>query len=377
MIHTLTSGDMLKDIAGNRAKIDSTYTERAKDVGFKNIFLAELDGSAHYNGKNINIAQTDYFKTAVSGENVVSSPAINPADNTMQIFVACPIRINNEIVAVLLGTLDANQFSNEVSNVTFGKSGAAFMIDDKATSIANKDQGLVLKQDNAIENAKTDTAFANLAKLEGQMVAGQNGVGEYTYKGVTKFMGYHSVEGTRWSIGVTAPKSEVFSSITALAWLILLASFIFLALSVFAAFVIARSISSPIKACAKFSEVLAGGDFTKEVRAQFTNRQDEIGALARAFKIMKENLNDTLLNINEASEQVASGSKQVSDSSMALSQGATEQASSIEELTASIEEIASQTKQNADNAKEANTLAESTKENADKGNTSMFLEVMV
>jgi len=126
-----------------------------------------------------------------------------------------------------------------------------------------------------------------------------------------------------------------------------------------------------MKAATNYGELLAKGDFTRELTEEYTGRKDEVGALSLAFFDMRENLNGIMSNIKQASEQVASGSKQVSDSSSALSQGATEQASSIEELTASIEEIAAQTKQNAVNAKEANSLAESTKENADKGNASM------
>ena len=93
--------------------------------------------------------------------------------------------------------------------------------------------------------------------------------------------------------------------------------------------------------------------------------------LKNAIQVMVENMNNTLLNINAAADQVASGAKQVSDSSIALSQGATEQASSIEQLTASIEEISSQTKQNAENADQANGLAEAAKINAIQGNEQM------
>lgn len=81
--------------------------------------------------------------------------------------------------------------------------------------------------------------------------------------------------------------------------------------------------------------------------------------------------NDVLGNINAAAEQVASGARQVSDSSMALSQGATEQASSVEELTASLDQISSQTRLNAENANQANQLAETAKVNAEQGNAQM------
>lgn len=131
---------------------------------------------------------------------------------------------------------------------------------------------------------------------------------------------------------------------------------------------ISRIISNPVKKMVGAAELIADGNLNIEIDIM---TKDEIGTLAAAFRKMLDNLNEVMRNINNASEQVAAGSKQVSDSSIALSQGATEQASSIEQLTASLEEISSQTKLNAQNANQANELAETSKSNAVQGNTQM------
>ena len=128
--------------------------------------------------------------------------------------------------------------------------------------------------------------------------------------------------------------------------------------------VISRQLNRLVKAAGRIAE----GDLDVTVEI---NTKDEIGTLANAFRKMTDNVNQVLTNINSAAEQVASGSKQVSDSSIALSQGATEQASSIEELTASLEEISAQTKMNAENANQANELADVAKNNAEHGNLQM------
>lgn len=133
---------------------------------------------------------------------------------------------------------------------------------------------------------------------------------------------------------------------------------------------ISMSISRPVRKLVLVADKVAEGDLDVSIEV---NSRDELGNLAQAFDTMAKNVNDVMTDINSASEQVATGAKQVSDSSMALSQGATEQASSIEELTASIEEISSQTKQNAQNANQANTLAEDVKSNAVEGNGQMKL----
>ena len=133
-------------------------------------------------------------------------------------------------------------------------------------------------------------------------------------------------------------------------------------------FLVAAIISRPLNKVVEVANKIAEGDLDVMLE---NNSRDEVGVLAGAFSQMADNLNDVMSNISVASAQVAAGSRQVSESSMELSQGATEQASSVEELTASIEEISAQTRLNADNAGEANQLAEVSKENAIKGNERM------
>lgn len=132
--------------------------------------------------------------------------------------------------------------------------------------------------------------------------------------------------------------------------------------------VIANLISKPLHLIVGAANQIADGNLDVEIEV---DTKDEVGILGQAFKKMTANINEVMSNISSAAEQVASGSKQVSDSSIELSQGATEQASSIEQLTASLEEISSQTRMNADNASEANNLAENVKSNAMQGNRQM------
>lgn len=124
----------------------------------------------------------------------------------------------------------------------------------------------------------------------------------------------------------------------------------------------------PINEATSVLEEMSKGNLLVNVNGEY---KGDHAIIKNAINNTVDSFNEVLRNINTASEQVASGAKQVSDSSMALSQGATEQASSIEELTASLEEISSQTKLNAQNANQANELAEAAKSTALQGNTQM------
>ncbi|MCT4593672.1 MAG: methyl-accepting chemotaxis protein [Anaeromicrobium sp.] len=147
---------------------------------------------------------------------------------------------------------------------------------------------------------------------------------------------------------------------------ILIASAVIVAISL--GIFIAKIISKPLNEMVLAANSIADGNLDIHIHL---DSKDEVGSLAKAFKMMTNNINHVMRNINSASDQVASGSKQVSDSSMSLSQGATEQASSIEELTASIEEIASQTRQNASNADKAKEMSMSAQKYAQQGNEQM------
>ncbi|NLM12472.1 MAG: HAMP domain-containing protein [Epulopiscium sp.] len=163
-----------------------------------------------------------------------------------------------------------------------------------------------------------------------------------------------AIENTR-----TANSASVFMSLVVLGGVMV---------SIILGLSIAHIISRPIKQLSNIAEKIAVGDLNVELDIY---SKDEIGKLAASFRKMSDNLNDIMTRITFAAEQVAAGSKQLSDSSILLSQGATEQASSIEELTASLEEISSQVRLNADNAKQANDLADDAKANAAQGKDQM------
>jgi len=76
-------------------------------------------------------------------------------------------------------------------------------------------------------------------------------------------------------------------------------------------------------------------------------------------------------NLGEGSKQITQASGDISSSSQSLAEGATEQASSLEETSSALEEMASQTRQNADNANQANSLAMSTRKDAESGSSTM------
>lgn len=92
------------------------------------------------------------------------------------------------------------------------------------------------------------------------------------------------------------------------------------------------------------------------------------------YEVMKNNINLLLENLDQGMAQVYASSDQVANASVKIGRGsqtmagsASEQASTVEEVSSSVLELSSMTKQNALNAKEAETLAKTTLEITFKG----------
>lgn len=82
-------------------------------------------------------------------------------------------------------------------------------------------------------------------------------------------------------------------------------------------------------------------------------------------------INTIIEGLNAGAGQVASASNQVSSASQQLAEGASEQAAAVEETSSSLEEMTSMTGQNADNAKQANSLMQQTGDTVNRAAESM------
>ena len=113
---------------------------------------------------------------------------------------------------------------------------------------------------------------------------------------------------------------------------------------------------------------MGNGNFDVQTRIAEKYVGDFTSILTSIVKL-RDNLNSTLMQINQSADQVSAGSDQVSSGAQA--QGATEQASSVEELAATINEISGNVKANAENAREASRKAAQVKDQAGESSRRM------
>jgi len=115
---------------------------------------------------------------------------------------------------------------------------------------------------------------------------------------------------------------------------------------------------------ANMLDAMASGDLSKRIEKEYKGSFDK---LKRDANATADKLTEVINRINSSATLVASGAEEISQGNADLSQRTEEQASSLEETASSMEEMTSTVRQNADNAKVANDLAEETCEKAIQG----------
>ena len=126
------------------------------------------------------------------------------------------------------------------------------------------------------------------------------------------------------------------------------------------------ALANALRTRADLAREIADGDLTKQIKVA----SDHDG-LGHALVQMHGSLKTILCQVLATSGTINSGSAAVEGTSQALTEGATRQAASLEQINSSVAQMASQTKLNAENAVQANQLANQARSAAEDGNSKM------
>jgi methyl-accepting chemotaxis protein len=125
---------------------------------------------------------------------------------------------------------------------------------------------------------------------------------------------------------------------------------------IFFAIVITKSITAPISTAVSLAHRVASGNLNNEI--ELTGK-DEVAELLQAMAAMQSSLSRVVAHVRESSESVETSSSEIAQGNHDLSARTEQQASALEQTAASMEELSSQVGLNADNARQANKLANS------------------
>jgi methyl-accepting chemotaxis protein len=200
---------------------------------------------------------------------------------------------------------------------------------------------------NAIK-AGSEFRFSNFVNVSGEKL-------RYEILSVPLPIGKTS---TPWSLSIGVPQDVINAPVIRMLRLSIIISVVMLLIIAAAAFLIARSISNPLKYMTKIFTGVGEGDFTQQLDIR---RKDEIGDMAEVFNGTMGNIKKLILTIKK--QTVA-----LFDIGNELASNMTETAAAINEITANIQSIKGRVINQAASVTETNATMEQITVNIEKLN---------
>jgi len=119
---------------------------------------------------------------------------------------------------------------------------------------------------------------------------------------------------------------------------------------------VARMVAAPLTEAVSVAQRVARGDLTAVIDV---GSRDETGMVMSSLRDMNESLARVVGQVRGSTDAIATASAQIASGNLDLSARTEGQASSLEETASAMEELTATVRQNADNARLANQLAQS------------------
>jgi methyl-accepting chemotaxis protein len=171
------------------------------------------------------------------------------------------------------------------------------------------------------------------------------------------------VDAQRAQLDSAAQRSEDLRAQTSM--LLVVCSVVSLALGTLLAWLLARSITQPLRRAEAMAQSIADMDLTGAPQTAYAN--DETGRLLRAIDLMRTALQHSLHQVRGAVDSISTASVQIATGNLDLSARTEQTASNLQETASSMETLTSTVRQSADSARQANELASSAAKVAQRG----------
>jgi two-component sensor histidine kinase/HAMP domain-containing protein len=228
------------------------------------------------------IPQSEWFQEAKDGKDYYSGVQLSPPTEPYMIF-ATPARDGG----VIATRLSMDILWNVVSDIRFGQTGQAYLVNSFGEVIAHTDRQVILAYTNLAGRSEYSTAVLSPDK---------NWFGEYVNFQGTAVVGVtNRVPGTDWLLFTELPRTEAYAT-TRTAPLLLggvLLLFIIIA-NWLTARVLERQVFWPVERLRYGVEQIGQGDLNYRIGLK---RKDEIGLVADAF-------DDMVVELNNRAQQV-------------------------------------------------------------------------
>ena len=245
------------------------------------VFTLGIDGLnvARNDGRPLkDYSDRQYYKDILAGKKLSWQTLIGKTSKKPALVLAVPIKAGDTLLGVMAAAMTVDEISNNIANWRKGKTGFAFLVDEKGYVVSHPDKQYVTKR----KNLNSHPLIASFRKKGWRTTTSKF----IAPNGETAF-GHVRSNNFGWALVLQQESKEVFESFNRVQEFafILLGGTVLLVLII--AWFSARAIVSPIMKLTDAAERMSLGELNVEIDIK---SKDEIGLLAQAIGRMQTSL---------------------------------------------------------------------------------------
>jgi len=326
--------DIQEDTLSYRAKIELLKNEiqLQRQRGWLNFGIGGKNGILYRtDNKTQNVSTEDWFQRAMTGKYAITEPVFSSTERMYVSTIAIPLRdLQGKITGVISATLLGGSLSNLVSDMTVGKTGAAYLISPDGIVLGNRQPEILYKNifNEVFEReSKEFQGFLRNALSSGKSKVSISKINNTRYIAATSSMRYSG-----WTLLLMAPVSEfVAENITTLIRTFILIAALQLVVAIIIGFFIARRIVKPLNLMIDALHNISQGEGDLTIELPVVGR-DETGILSTYF-------NETISKLRNAIKNVSTGSFEMKTVGSDLESNMVSVSEFVKAITDSIEEL--------------------------------------
>lgn len=295
--------------------------------GKEALFVARPDGQQIWrtdNAPTVNIADREYFKTALQGTTQFSEPLKSKVNNQLTIIGSVPVYgADSKVTGVLGANMSLQSLTVVIEQILSQNPGYAITVIDK-TQIPLFYQGnsTVVEERTQL----TDDFYK-------EAVEKQTGDTTGLFRGQEFFVSYRPISNTSWVAVSMYPQRIALQSAYDMVNRGIKVTMIIIILFVIAGVIITRKALYPVKKLARGVQAVAEGDLTHYLE---NGRRDEFGVVAKVFNRMIDSLRQIVQSVKQSASLVQEASGNVAAASEQSRAGSVQVAASVDHIAAQI-----------------------------------------
>jgi methyl-accepting chemotaxis protein len=216
-----------------------------------------------------------YGDAAAAGKSTLTEPYEDASTGDLIVTVTTPVKKGEDLVGVVGGDIDIGVLGNIVRGLDIGGIGYGFLVNDKGVMLIHPDKKFTLKPLTEVFGDQTpDVALGGqLQEKDGQIFA---------------FFPVEGLPTVKWTLGFAIDRDKAFAELNKFRVSAVVAALLsVIAIIILMHILVRRLVTVPVLGMTDAMARLAGGD--KDVAIPSSDKEDEIGSMAQAVQVFKEN----------------------------------------------------------------------------------------